>query len=61
MVKDGISIIIDENQLELCRNINNGLSNLTGLEIEEAFYDKMVVRDVKYLRLNLVNCWKPKY
>ena len=43
---DGISIIIDKDQLELCRNINNHLNKITGLEIEEVFYDKMIVRDV---------------
>ena len=43
---DGISIIIDKDQLELCRNINNHLNKITGLEIEETFYDKMVIKDV---------------
>lgn len=43
---DGITIMLPKNKLELIRNVNNQLTKETTLTIEEAFYSKMVVRDV---------------
>lgn len=55
---DGISVRIPTKYIETIRKVNDQLTKETGLVIEEAFYSKMCVRDVNYLRRNLVNCWK---
>lgn len=43
---DGISLKLPKNKLELIRQVNNQLTKETTLVIEEAFYNKMCVRDV---------------
>lgn len=55
---DGQTIYIPRNKIDKIRAVNEQLTKETGLLIEEALYSKMVVRDVKYLRRNHVNCGK---
>lgn len=43
---DGITILIPRTSLEDIRKVNAQLTKETGLGIEEAFYSKMVIRDV---------------
>jgi hypothetical protein len=43
---DGITIMIPKDKLEEIRQVNNQLTKETTLVIEEAFYSKMVIRDV---------------
>ena len=43
---DGITIMIPKNKLEDIRAVNNQLTIETTLVIEEAFYKKMIIRDV---------------
>ena len=43
---DGITVMIPKDKLEIIRKINNQLTEETTLGIEEAFYSKMVIRDV---------------
>jgi hypothetical protein len=50
--------MIPRSQLETIRAVNTQLTKETSLVIEESFYTKMVVRDVKYLRRNPFNCWE---
>ena len=57
---DGITIKIPKSKIEDIRTVYKQLEKETGLGTEEAFYSKMIIRDVNCLRLNLVNCWKPK-
>ena len=58
---DGITIMIPKDKLELIRQVDEQLTKETTLVIEEAFYSKMFIRDVNYLRLNCVNCGKAKH
>ena len=57
---DGITYIVPKNKLHIIKEITNNLTKLTGLIIEDCYYKKMIIKDVKVLRLNLLNCWKPK-
>ena len=43
---DGITVKIPEQKLETIRQVNNKLTEETTLVIEEAFYNKMCIRDV---------------
>ena len=43
---DGITIMCPKNKLEDIRKVNLQLTDETTLVIEEAFYDKMIIRDV---------------
>lgn len=55
---DGVTIKIrkelEDNVYKICKD----WEKLTNLELEYAYYDKMVIRDVEYLRLNPSNCGK---
>lgn len=55
---DGQTILIPRKDLDKIREVNEQLTKETTLVIEEVIYDKMIIRDVRYLRLNLLNCWK---
>ena len=57
---DGQTILIPVKDIDKIRKVNEQLTAETGLTIEETIYSKMIVRDVKYLRRNRVNCWKAK-
>lgn len=57
---DGITYMVPRKDLETVNKISKEMTELTGLYIEDNFYSKFVLRDVKLLRRNLVNCWKPK-
>lgn len=52
--------MLPRSKVDVIRQVNNQLTKETSLVIEEAFYKQMIVRDVKYLRLNPLNCWKSK-
>jgi len=43
---DGITIRLPEDKLPLIREVNQQLTKETTLEIEEAFYNQMIIRDV---------------
>ena len=43
---DGITILCPRNKLDLIHKVNNKLTEETSLSIEEAFYSKMITRDV---------------
>ena len=55
---DGQTIYIPREDIDKIRAVNEQLTAETGLTIEEVVYKKMIVRDVRNLRRNLVNCWK---
>lgn len=55
---DGQTIYIPRKDIDKIRAVNEQLTKETGLTIEEVIYKKMIVRDVRNLRRNLVNCWK---
>ena len=57
---DGITYKVDKDKLNIVDNITKELHEITGLTFEDSFYKKMIIRDVKILRLNLLNCWKPE-
>lgn len=55
---DGQTIYIPRKDIDKIHTVNEQLTKETGLTIEEVIYKKMIVRDVRNLRRNLVNCWK---
>ena len=55
---DGITIRCPRSAVDKIREVNEQLRVETTLVIEEAFYKQMIIRDVNYLRRNLVNCRK---
>ena len=55
---DGITIRCPRSAIDKIREVNEQLRVETTLVIEEAFYKQMIIRDVNYLRRNLVNCRK---
>lgn len=57
---DGITIRLPKEKVDLIREVYLQLEKETGLSTEEAFYNQMIIKDVNYLRRNLVNCWKAK-
>ena len=55
---DGITIKVNKELEKEVYNICKKWEQLTKLELEYAYYNKMVIRDVDYLRLNPSNCGK---
>jgi hypothetical protein len=54
-------MLISREYEETYYNICKWWEEITQLKLEFADYKKIAARDVNYWRLNLVNCWKPKY
>lgn len=55
---DGVTIRINRKYEQAVYDICKEWEKLTKLELEYAYYDKMIIRDVEYLRLNPSNCGK---
>jgi hypothetical protein len=57
---DGITVKVPINKIDEFKHICINWEEETGYSLEYNQYKKMIIRDVDYLRLNLVNCWKAK-
>lgn len=53
---DGQTVRVPRSYVEEIRKVNDQLTKETTLTIEEVIYDQMIIRDVNYLRRNVVNC-----
>lgn len=53
---DGLTIKLPKSEEQKYYEICKEWEKITGLMLEYAYYDKMMIRDVNYWRLNSVNC-----
>lgn len=58
---DGITVRLNKSDVGRFNEICSMWEKYTGYTLEHATYKQMIIRDVDYLRLNLVNCWKAKH